>query len=56
MKAPASIGNTKAERFNKMQAARKLKREDLMVKRRGLNFVNDTVAESLSDESVLRIE
>jgi len=39
-----------------MNEARKLKREELIMQRRGLNFINDTVAESLNDESIQIIE
>lgn len=35
---------------------RKLKREELIMKRRGLNFITDSVAENLDDQSVSVIE
>ena len=31
----------KEQRYNKLVQARKLKREDLLMKRRGLNFITD---------------
>lgn len=33
-----------------MNEARKLKREDLIMKRRGLNFINDNTTENMDDE------
>ncbi|CDW72986.1 pre-rrna-processing protein tsr1 homolog [Stylonychia lemnae] len=46
----------KAQRFNMENEARKIKREDMIMKRRGLNFVSDQVAESLDDQSVAVLE
>jgi hypothetical protein len=37
----SSLGMNKEARFNQLNEARKLKREDLIMKRRGLNFIND---------------
>jgi hypothetical protein len=40
-----------------MNEARKLKREDLIMKRRGLNFINDGPAtENLDDEQLATLE
>jgi hypothetical protein len=39
-----------------MNEVRKLKREELIMKRRGLNFISDTVADTLNDDSVAAIE
>ena len=47
---------SKEQRFNKMNEARKLKREDLIMKRRGLNILTDTQAENLDEESIQVIE
>jgi len=40
--SPGSSLMSKEQRFNKMNEARKLKREDLIMKRRGLNILTDT--------------
>ncbi len=39
-----------------MNETRKLKREELIMNRRGLNFINETVAESLNNESIHIVE
>ena len=40
-----------------MNEARKLKREDLIMKRRGLNFINEgPVTENLDDEQLATLE
>jgi hypothetical protein len=47
----------KEQRFNQMNEARKLKREDLIMKRRGLNFINEgPVTENLDDEQLATLE
>lgn len=33
-----------------MNDARKMKREELIMKRRGLNFISESVAETMDDE------
>lgn len=47
---------SKDQRFNMQNENRKLKREELIMKRRGLNFITDSVAENLDDQSVSVIE
>jgi hypothetical protein len=39
-----------------MNEARKLKREELIMKRRGLNFISDQVVENLNDEQLITVE
>ena len=39
-----------------MNEQRKLKREDLIMKRRGLNFVSDANVEGLCEESIMTLE
>ena len=39
-----------------MNDIRKQKREELIMKRRGLNFISDSVAENLEDDSMATIE
>lgn len=39
-----------------MNEMRKLKREDMILKRRGLNFVSDTMSESIEEEAIVQIE
>ena len=39
-----------------MNEMRKLKREEMILKRRGLNFVNDTIAESVEESAIVEIE
>lgn len=46
----SSLGMNKEARFNQLNEARKLKREDLIMKRRGLNFINDNTTENMDDE------
>ena len=43
----------KEQRFNQMNEMRKLKREEMILKRRGLNFVNDTMSESIEEEAIV---
>ena len=45
-------GAGKNKRYNDMNQARKLKREDLLMKRRGLNFVTDHHEELLSQTTI----
>ena len=42
----------KEQRFNQMNEMRKLKREDMIIRRRGLNFVSDSIAESIAEEAI----
>lgn len=46
----ATSGMNKEARFNQMNEQRKLKREDLIMKRRGLNFIMDSTTEAMDDE------
>lgn len=46
----------KEQRFNQMNEARKLKREELIMARRGLNFMTDAVADKLDDEQITVVE
>ena len=46
----------KEQRFNQMNEARKLKREDLIMKRRGLNFISENVAESMNEDQISTLE
>ena len=46
----------KEARFNQLNEARKLKREDLIMKRRGLNFINDNTTENMDDEQIATLE
>lgn len=39
-----------------MNEARKLKREELIMKRRGLNFISDSVVDTLDEQSIATIE
>ena len=39
-----------------MNEARKLKREDLIMKRRGLNFISDNATENMDDEQIAALE
>jgi hypothetical protein len=39
-----------------MNEVRKLKREDLIMKRRGLNFINDNVADKLDEDQIATLE
>jgi len=39
--ASSTVKANKAERFNSLQQDRKIKREEMMMKRRGLNFVTE---------------
>ncbi len=39
-----------------MNEERKSQRESLIMKRRGLNFISDQVAESMNDESIQTLE
>jgi len=39
-----------------MNEVRKLKREDLIMKRRGLNFINENVADKLDEEQIATLE
>lgn len=56
MGGPGGSGLNKEQRFNQMNEARKLKREELIMKRRGLNFIGETVAENLDDEQLTAVE
>lgn len=47
---------TKEQRFNQMNDMRKIKREELIMKRRGLNFINDNAAENLNEEEISVVE
>lgn len=46
----------KEQRYNKMVQLRKQKREDLMLKRRGLNFITDQHEQNLDMESIETLE
>jgi hypothetical protein len=46
----------KEARFNQLNEARKMKREELIMKRRGLNFINDGVTETMDDEQIATLE
>ena len=46
----------KEARFNQLNEARKLKREELIMKRRGLNFINEGVTENMDDEQIATLE
>jgi hypothetical protein len=39
-----------------MSDLRKAKREDMIMQRRGLNFVTDNIVENMEEESVMTIE
>lgn len=39
-----------------MNEVRKLKREDMIMQRRGLNFITDSIVENMEEESVMTIE
>jgi hypothetical protein len=52
----SSLGMNKEARFNQLNEARKLKREDLIMKRRGLNFINDNTTENMDDEQIATLE
>ena len=55
--ASAGASMNKEQRFNQMNEARKLKREELIMKRRGLNFINEgPVTENLDDEQLATLE
>lgn len=41
---------SKEQRFNQMSEMRKSKREELIMKRRGLNFISDNAVDTLNDE------
>ena len=47
---------TKDQRFNQQNDIRKLKREELIMKRRGLNFISETAAENMDDSTVATLE
>jgi len=46
----------KEQRFNALNEQRKLKREDLIMKRRGLNFVTEHHEELLSQDTIQACE
>ncbi len=52
MGSASSNAMNKEQRFNAMNEERKSQRESLIMKRRGLNFISDQVAESMNDESI----
>lgn len=52
----SSLGMNKEARFNQLNEARKLKREDLIMKRRGLNFINDNTTENMDEEQIATLE
>jgi hypothetical protein len=39
-----------------MNESRKLKKEELLMKRRGLNFITDSVVETMDEESIINLE
>jgi hypothetical protein len=46
----------KEQRFNQLNDTRKQKREELIMKRRGLNFISETATERMDDEQVSILE
>ena len=51
-RANAMASQGKQHRFNNIEMQRKLKREDLLMKRRGLNFVTEHHEELLSQQTI----
>ncbi len=51
-RAIAMANQGKEHRFNAMQERQKLKREELLMKRRGLNFVTEHHEELLSQTTI----
>lgn len=56
MGGASGFGMSKEQRFNQLNEARKLKREDLIMQRRGLNFISDAVADNLEDDQIETLE
>lgn len=52
----SGIALNKEQRFNQLNENRKLKREELIMKRRGLNFISEAVAEKMDEEQITTLE
>jgi PP-loop superfamily ATP-utilizing enzyme len=46
----------KEQRFNQLNEARKLKREELLMQRRGLNFISDAAIEKMDEDQITTLE
>ena len=46
----------KEQRFNQLNEARKLKREELLMQRRGLNFISDGALHKMDDDQISTLE
>ena len=56
MSGASGLGLNKEQRFNQLMEARKSKREELIMQRRGLNFISDSVADKLEEDQITTLE